>query len=277
MFTLAIAACLAGQYCPTGRPYVAPSYASYGYQPTYQPTYQYAAPAYVAPTYAAPQYPLADKLYLGYANPYYYSGYMAQHTRQVEAEKEREDLKTQLAEIRGYLRGSASGGPQQTAPPVSAPVAAPPPEPLIVPPKSPDATFGAPPPPPLAGVPGTPQPAIPFGAAPPPPPIQAGGAGTVKPPPPAALLVYRSRCSKCHTGDADGGGGFAMFTADGNPAPLTPLDLDLIEKRVRGGTMPPRFPGGRLPADERAAVSQHADENALAIARALATARQASR
>ena len=270
MTPLLLAAALCGQaYCAPARA-AAPAY--------------HAAPSYQAPSYAAPSYGQGygrgyyDQLYLGYPkDAAVYAGFMAQQQRATAAEKERETILAALAAIKGYLAGSP-GRPSEAAPAPPTPGKTPPaPDPA---PPDPSARFGAgSPAPDDAAPPPPPVPAASPGLLVPPAPAPAGPTktGSVAPPPAATLSVLQNRCAKCHTGESADGGGFALFKAPGVPDDLSPLDVDLVEKRVRAGTMPPMGAGGRLGAAERAAVTLWADANAGAIARALASARQASR
>jgi hypothetical protein len=230
--------------------------------PVYRQTYQaYRAPTYQAQAYAAPTYQQAysqpyDQLYLGYPrDPAAYAGYMAQQQRATAAEKAQESLAADVAAIKQYLATAAQ--PARAEPPPAP--GKPDPGPQPVPPPNPapgDPQFGAPPPPPVPANAGNPK----VGSA-----------------PQVTTTVLAARCAKCHTAEATDGGSFAIFKAPGVLADLDPLDVDAIERRVRAGTMPPAKAGGRLPADQRAAISQWADELSGPIARALAAARQAPR
>lgn len=53
------------------------------------------------------------------------------------------------------------------------------------------------------------------------------------------IAITRANCASCHSGDAEKGGGFAMFNDKQQPLKLSPADRREITKRVSNGTMPP--------------------------------------
>lgn len=257
------------------------------YATTY--SYQAAAPAY---GYAPPHYyqggyqPPYDQLYLGYPSPAAYAGYMAQQSRAVAAEQEREQLAADVAAIRKYLAAGA-GRRSDAVPVLQAPTVPPKGEPTPdvggseqggpVLPGQPVYPGG----PAMKPLPPLPESSPPDTAAPPPPPVRpdapGGGVSNGLKIPESAVAVWQARCAKCHTGTAEDGGGFAIFSEPGKLADLTPLDVDYMDTRVQAGTMPPKSEGGRLPAADRAASAEAKAANGRQIAAALKAARKRPR
>lgn len=202
-----------------------------------QSVQSYAAPVqyYSQASYVAPY---VEKVQFVAVEDPYYAGLVGERVRaELKAKQEvqgEQDLATrvgQLADAVGRLESKIGG---------AVPI---PPGPDVSPPAP---TPDQPPAPPTPTVPPT---------------------TTTSQPNATVLAILKTNCLKCHAAPAKAGGGFVMFSEDGNLAALTPLDKVLIDQSVYSGDMPK---GGKpLEADAYSALRAWISEDSEAIAAAV--------